>query len=83
MTTDGIKGHWLYQDRCDGRPQQQWESNVINHLYFIPNSVSYRNPSTGFAWDVQGYSLNRGANIVGWSEKGDQFDVLNQLFTEV
>lgn len=74
ITTDGVAGHWLFQDRCDGRRYQQWRVSTSS------GASNYQNPATGLVMDVQGYSSNRGANIDGWYSKGTSMGNSNQWF---
>ncbi|MGE0878175.1 MAG: RICIN domain-containing protein [Acidimicrobiia bacterium] len=80
VTTDGVPGHWLYQDRCDSRATQNWTVSKKTSFGVANGSYKIKNSTTGLVWDVQGYSSNRGANIDGWYDKGDTYNNSNQAF---
>jgi len=70
MTTDGIAGHWLTQERCDSRWGQAW--TVINLGEDYVGFFAYRIDSWFYPLTVEVYgnSDREGAVIDAWHRNG-------------
>ncbi len=74
LTTDGVPGHWVYQQACDSRnARQAWLSSYM----WMYSGYTLYNPATGLNLDVEGNSYWGGAEIDVWYPNGR----VNQVFS--
>jgi hypothetical protein len=74
LTTDGVPGHWVYQEACDAaNGRQAW---MRTYIWFYSGYTLY-NAATGLNLDVQGNSYWGGAEIDVWYPNGQ----VNQIFS--
>jgi len=74
LTTDGVPGHWVYQQPCDSaNGRQAWQRSYV---WFYSGYTLY-NPATGLNLDLQSNSYWGGADIDVWYPNGQ----VNQIFS--
>ena len=74
LTTDGVPGHWVYQQACDSANGRQ--ASQRSYVWFYSGYTLY-NPAAGLNLDVQGNSYWGGAEIDVWYPNGQ----VNQIFS--
>lgn len=78
ITTDGIKGHAIYQAPCNGGVYQEWNFQGFYFFDWLNFDLVYYfhivNPLSGLALNASGGSFANGTTIIGWPLSGQNTD---------